>query len=68
MSPSSTPTTTMLLCVVGDGRGHRAALQTEAAHEAEADPPRRQVALDYGEFGEVARGIRDREPPRPRAI
>ena len=46
--------------VVRDGRCERAALQAEAAHEAEPDPAGAEVPLDHGDLREVARGVGDR--------
>ena len=51
--------------VVGDRRGDRAALQAEAAHEAEADAAGAEVALDDGDLREVA--APGRRAPRRRA-
>ena len=45
--------------VVGDGRRERAAVQAEAADEAEADAARGVVALDHGDLGQVARRVGD---------
>ena len=46
--------------VVRDRRCERAALQAEAAYEAEPDAARAQVPLDDGDLGEVALGVRQR--------
>ena len=43
--------------VVRDGRGERAGVQAEAAHEPEPDAPRRVMALDHRDLGEV--GVAD---------
>ena len=47
--------------VVGDGRAERAALEPEAADEAEPDAPGLEVALEDGDLREVARRIGDRD-------
>ena len=46
---------------MGDGRAERAALEPEAADEAEPDAPRLEVALEDGDLREVASRIGDRE-------
>ena len=51
--------------VVRDRRRERAALQAEAAHEAEADPARAEVALDRPRSSPGR--ARGRRPPRRRA-
>ena len=47
------------MSVVGDRGAQCAALETEAAHEAEADPPRAEVTLDDRDLRQVARRVGD---------
>ena len=67
MSPSSTPTQTMLwasCAIVGrDG----AVPQAEPAHEPEADPAGAEVPLDDGDLGQVALGVGDGRSSRRRS-
>ena len=51
--------------VVGDARPERAALEAEAADEADRYPPGLQVALEDGDLREVARGIAQPRGRRP---
>ena len=57
MSPSSAPTTTMLWASWAIVEAIAPCCEAEAAHEAEADAARGEVALDDRDLEEVARRV-----------
>src|SRR5690606_23816581 len=48
-----------VVCIVGDSRGHRPALETETTHEADADAPGGVMPFDRHAFEQVGGRVGD---------